>query len=148
VSPVYGRCAVAIPAPAADVFAWLVHAERWPEWYSQCTRVRLVSGPRPALGIGTHFEWTVLGVPVATTVEECAPPLRLAWSGHGLGASAYHSWDIEPTAEGCRVVTEETQRGLLPSLTRVVLRPLLAYTQRSWLAALARVAVSGPAPGR
>lgn len=148
VSPVYGRCEIAIAAPAADVFAWLVHAERWPEWYSQCTRVRIVSGPKPALGIGTHFQWTVLGVPVATTVEECAPPLRLAWSGSGLGATAYHAWDVEPTPDGCRVVTEETQRGVIPSVTRLLLRPLLRHTQRSWLAALARVAVSGPPPAR
>jgi hypothetical protein len=60
--------------------------------------------------------------------------MRLAWSGTGLGAAAYHSWDVEPTTEGCRVVTGETQRGLVPSLLRAVLRPLLFYTQRQWLA--------------
>lgn len=135
-----------IPAPAADIFAWLIQAERWPEWYSQCGSVRIISGPGPALSVGTHFRWTVLGFPVTTTVEECESPLRLAWSGTGLGAAAYHSWDIEPTREGCRVFTEETQRGLIPAVARVMLRPLLRYTQRSWLDALARVAVSGPPP--
>lgn len=136
-----------VAAPVADVFAWLVHAERWPTWYSQCGSVRILAGPSPALGIGTRFRWTVLGVPVETVVEECAPPHRLAWSGTGLGAAAYHSWDLEPTATGCRVVTEETQRGAVPSLLRVVLRPLLSYTQERWLAALAGIATSGaPAP--
>jgi hypothetical protein len=147
-SPVYSRAAIMIAAPATQVFAWLVRAERWPEWYSQCSRAEIVLGPRPDLGLGTHFRWTVLGVRVATTVEECEPPFRLAWSGTGLGAAAYHSWDVEPTPEGCRVVTEETQRGVIPSLARVVLRPLLAYTQRSWLDALGRVAVAGPPPPR
>jgi hypothetical protein len=128
------------------VFAWLVHAERWPQWYSQCTSVRILSGPAPALGIGSHFRWTVLGVPVVTTVEECDPPHRLAWSGTGLGAAAYHSWDVEPTPTGCRVITEETQRGLIPSLLRVLLRPLLRFTQIRWLEALAKVAVAGPPP--
>jgi hypothetical protein len=90
----------------------------------------------------------VLGVPVETTVEECDPPHRLAWSGTGLGAAAYHSWDIEPTPSGCRVVTEETQRGVTPSLLRVVLRPLLRFTQVRWLEALARIAVEGPPPSR
>lgn len=121
-----------------------MHAEQWPEWYSQCTSVRIVSGPAPALGIGTRFRWTVLGVPVETTVEECAPPHRLAWSGTGLGAAAYHSWDIEPTATGCRVTTEETQRGVLPSLLRVLLRPLLRFTQVRWLDALAEAARTPP----
>jgi polyketide cyclase/dehydrase/lipid transport protein len=130
------------------VFAWLVHAERWPSWYSQCSRVRILTGPAPALGIGTRFRWTVLRVPVVTVVEECEPPRRLAWSGTGLGAAAYHSWDIEPVPSGCRVVTEETQRGAVPSLLRVVLRPLLRYTQVAWLSALARAAESGPPPRR
>ncbi len=144
VSPIYSRRELAIAAPAGDVFAWLVHAERWPEWYSQCSRVRILSGPAPALGVGSHFQWTVLGVPVVTTVAECDPPRRLAWSGTGLGAAAYHSWDIESTPNGCRVVTEETQRGTLPSLLRVLLRPLLRFTQVRWLDDLARVAVKAP----
>jgi hypothetical protein len=109
--------------------------------------VKIVSGPAPALAVGTHFRWTVLGVPVVTTVQECVPPFRLAWSGTGLGAAAYHSWDVEPTPDGCRVITEETQRGAIPSLLRVLLRPLLRFTQVRWLDALARVAVAGPPPG-
>lgn len=146
VSPVYSRHEVAVAAPVADAFAWLVHAERWPEWYSQCGSVRILSGPAPALGIGTHFRWTVLGVPVVTTVEECDPPHRLAWSGTGLGAAAYHSWDLTPTPNGCLITTEQTQRGVLPSLLAIVLRPLLRFTQVRWLDALARVAVAGPPP--
>jgi hypothetical protein len=125
-----------------------VHAERWPDWYSQCGSVRILAGPAPALGIGTRFRWTVLRVPVETIVEECEPPLRLAWSGTGLGAAAYHSWDVEPTPNGCRVITEETQRGFVPSTLRSALRPLLRFTQVRWLAALAEVAVAKPAPRR
>ena len=146
VSPVYSRREITVAAPVADVFAWLVHAEQWPTWYSQCGRVDIVSGPRPALGIGTRFRWTVLRVPVETVVEECEPPHRLAWSGSGLGAVAYHSWDLEATANGCRVVTEETQRGVIPSLLRIALRPLLTFTQEHWLAALADVATRGGPP--
>lgn len=81
-------------------------------------------------------------MPVETIVEECDPPHRLAWSGTGLGAAAYHSWDVEPTPDGCRVVTEETQRGPMVSVLRVVLRPLLRYTQVAWLDALARAATT------
>ncbi len=146
VSPVYARSAVDVAASIGDVFAWLVQAERWPTWYAQCGSVRILAGPAPALGIGTRFRWTVLGVPVETIVEECDQPHRLAWSGTGLGAAAYHSWDLEPTATGCRVVTEETQRGAVPSLLRFVLRPLLRFTQERWLAALATTAASAPPP--
>lgn len=110
--------------------------------------MRILSGPAPALAIGTRFRWTVLGVPVETVVRECTAPTRLAWSGTGLGAAAYHSWDLAPVAGGCRVVTEETQRGLVPSLLRFVLRPLLRFTQVRWLDDLARAATAGPPPGR
>lgn len=105
-----------------------------------------MAGPAPALALGTRFRWTVLGVPVETIVEECEPPHRLAWSGTGLGAAAYHSWDLEPTPSGCRVITEETQRGMLPSLLRFVLRPLLSFTQERWLADLAKAAAGGGTP--
>lgn len=146
VSPVYSRRAVEVTTPVATAFAWLTHAERWPEWYSQCGSVTILSGPAPILGMGSHFRWSVLGVAVVTTVEEYDPPHRLAWSGTGLGAAAYHSWDVEPTATGCRVITEETQRGALPSLLRVVLRPLLSFTQERWLADLAKVAATRDLP--
>ena len=108
--------------------------------------MRILAGPSPALAVGTRFRWTVLGVPVVTTVQECDPPHRLAWSGTGLGAAAYHSWDIEPTPTGCRVITEETQRGTMPSLLRIVLRRLLKFTQVRWLESLERVAVAHPPP--
>jgi uncharacterized protein YndB with AHSA1/START domain len=146
VSPVYSRREVEVAAPVATVFAWLTHAERWPEWYSQCGSVKILGGPAPVLGTGSHFRWSVLGVAVETTVEECDPPHRLAWRGTGLGATAYHSWDIEPTPTGCRVITEETQRGAVPSLLRVVLRPLLSFTQERWLADLAKVASTRDLP--
>lgn len=141
-SPIYGRSEIHVAAPPAEVFGWLVRAERWPEWFGDCTYVAIEAGPRPGLGVGTRFRWTVMRVPVVTTVEVCEPPTVLAWSGSGLGARAYHAWIIEPTADGCRVITEETQRGVIPSLLRFLLRPLLLYSQRRWLADLARVAGS------
>ena len=142
VSPVYGRSEIEIAAPPAVVFGHLVRAERWPEWFADCTAVRIEAGPKPDLDVGTRFRWTVLRVPVVTAVEECEPPTRLAWSGSGLGARAYHGWIVEPTPTGSRVITEETQRGVGPSLLRWLLRPLLLYSQRRWLADLARVATA------
>jgi len=141
-SPVYGRSEITIAAPPAVVFEHLVRAERWPEWFADCSAVRIEAGPRPELDVGTRFRWTVMRVPVVTTVEECEPPTRLAWSGSGLGARAYHAWILEPAAGGCRVLTEETQRGAVPSLLRFLLRPLLRYSQRRWLTDLARVATA------
>jgi Polyketide cyclase / dehydrase and lipid transport len=145
-APVHSRNALRMDSPAERVWAWLVRAPLWHTWYRHCRRLRLENAPGPDLALGTRFTWATLGVRVDTTVEEWAPGRRLAWRGTGLGAEGYHAWALEPDGTGCQVVTEEAQRGLFPSLGRVVLRRALRRVHDEWLAALARVARTGPPP--
>jgi len=145
-APVYTRNALDISAPPGIVWTWLVRAARWPEWYGNCKNLKFVSEPGPDLKPGTVFEWTTFGVRVRTRVEEFEPPSRLAWLGTGPGARGYHGWLIERTGEGCRVVTEETQRGIVPSLGRWFLQRALLRQHQIWLEGLARLARSGPPP--
>ena len=60
--------------------------------------------------------------------------------------AAYHAWTSSRPPTGCRVITEETQRGAMPCLLRIVLRPLL----KLHAGAVARVLGAGrggaPAP--
>ena len=44
---------------------------------------------------------------------------------------------------GCRVITEETQRGFLPSLGRLYIRGALHRNHQAWLEGLARMAATG-----
>ncbi len=48
-----------------------------------------------------------------------------------------HLWVLEPIDSGCRLVTEEVQRGLLPSIGRVYLRHGLHTWHDRWLAGIA-----------
>jgi len=134
---------LAIAAPAERVWTWLVHAKRWPEFYGNAKRVE-IDGGSDALTAGVTFRWTTFNLRVTTTVREFEPARRLAWFGSGYGSSGYHSWTIESRGDTCHVVTEETQRGFLPSVARLYLRGALHRQHQRWLEGLARVALTGP----
>ena len=74
------------------------------------------------------------------------PFRELGWDARATGLYAYHGWMLEPAAVGCRVVTEETQRGWVPMLARWYLRGALHGAHEEWLASLARIAPTGEPP--
>jgi hypothetical protein len=124
------------------IWPWLVRAERWPELYAGASHVRT---PTPELALGTRFTWRTLGVSVTTVVEEFFPNERLAWRDSGVfGASAYHTWAFERRGAGAYLVTEETQRGFVPSLFRSQLKKTLIDRHQRWLEGLVRAATLGP----
>lgn len=130
---------------ARQIWPWLVRATRWPTYYANCRDVQFVSGRGPDLEKGTVFRWRTFGVPVETRVEEFVPFERLSWSGRGLGARGFHSWVLVNEAGRCRVVTEETQRGVIPYVCRLPFRRMLLHQHQLWLKGLAHVAAKGPA---
>jgi hypothetical protein len=79
------------------------------------------------------------------TITECVPRRRLSWAttveGDETGSSAFHGWVITPTAEGCHVLTEETQQGpwFLDLVGHKYPGALYSYHQ-DWVEALARAA--------
>ena len=130
------------------MWAWLVRAARWSEHYENCKRLTFEdAGAGPDLTLGARFSWVTFGARVKTVVEELEAPSRLAWSGGALGMSAYHAWLIEPREAGCWILTEETQRGLLPRLGRALLRPRMHAWHQRWLEGLVERARSGPPEG-
>ena len=138
-SPVFTHNELVIAAPAVVLWTHLVRARRWPEWYANARAVEIDGGDE--LALGTRFHWTTFGVRAHTVVTEFVPERRLAWSGAGPGFAGYHGWVLEPLPEGAtRVITEETNRGLLASLGRMFLRRGLHKWHQRWLEGLARVA--------
>ncbi len=107
------------------VWAWLVRAQLWPAWYPNSANMHFSTGQSPDLALGTRFKWktgffnpdtkkaTRFGVTVDCKVQEFLPPQRLAYEFHGTGISGYQAWLIEKTETGCRVLTEERQRGFV-----------------------------------
>jgi hypothetical protein len=142
--PVWGYNAIDTASDPRHVWAWLIRAARWPEWYPHCRHLVFDTTVGPDLAPGVRFSWNTLGVRVHTVVEEWRPYERLAWRGAVPGGVGYHAWVIEPRAGGCRIITEETQRGVVPSMGRWYIRRALRNAHDIWLARLADRARNGP----
>lgn len=145
-TPVFAHNELRIDARPEVVWAWLVRAQRWSEYYFNCRGLKFVGG-RPEHGElrpDVRFTWWTFGVPVDCTVTEFQANRRLAWRGGGAGASGYHGWLIQPAGDASLVVTEEVQAGLVPRLAAPILNRALAWTHQKWLESLARVATAGP----
>jgi hypothetical protein len=76
-------------------------------------------------------------------VEEFVPAERIAWTARGTGVEAYHAWLLTPVADGCRVLTEETQYGWLARAGRLLLPNRMHTQHQRWLDALAGQAMGG-----
>lgn len=145
-APVYTWNAIDVGAASERVWAWLVRAPLWPSYYDNASKIAFPNGGGPDLALGTRFTWRTFNVSVDTTVTELVPNERLAWRGKTVGGVGYHGWVIERTPRGCRVVTEETQRGIVPSLGRLFLRRGLLTQHQRWLEGLKRMAEAGAPP--
>jgi uncharacterized protein YndB with AHSA1/START domain len=141
--PVYVRNEITVAAPPAEVWQRLVRAQQWPDWFSRAKKVRMLEGG-PDLAVGARVRWHMLGADIAVTVRRAEATRRLDWEGGAAGVHAYHAWLLEPVAGGTRIVTEETERGPLPSLLRWYLRGALHRAHQEWLESLARVAAAPP----
>uniref|UniRef100_UPI0035CA8446 SRPBCC family protein n=1 Tax=uncultured Sphingomonas sp. TaxID=158754 RepID=UPI0035CA8446 len=140
VMPVHVVNTLAMAADPAAVWKRLIAAEGWPAFYTNASNVRVDGGGdlRP----GVTFRWRTFGVDLVSTVEEFVPGERIAWLAHGTGVIAYHAWAIAPAASGCIVVTEETQRGVMARLGKLLMPGRMHRQHQLWLEGLARVAMA------
>jgi len=137
-APVYARNEIRTGLTAEQLWPALVTATRWPQWYPHARRVSITGGGE-ALTASSRFSWTTLRVRVRTQVTEFEPARRLAWTGSGPGGSGYHRWIFTPATDGCLVVTEEVQIGLLPRLAAGRLHRTLQANHQRWLEELVEV---------
>jgi uncharacterized protein YndB with AHSA1/START domain len=129
------------------VWAWLVRAPLWPSWYPNSSGVRILEQPGAAeLALGTKFRWKTFGVRLEAVVEEFVPPERIAWTARAVGIDVYHAWLLEPSRDGCHVVTEETQHGWLAALSHRIMPRRMHKGHDLWLRRLCEQAISGPPP--
>ncbi len=144
---VYAHNERIIPAPPERVWNLLVEVQGWSQYYANAHFVELADPRQHRLQNGTVFRWVTFGaLPIRSEVYPCQRPLRIGWRWWGHGAHGYHGWLIEPHPLGTRVVTEETNRGILPSLLYPVIQPLLRLQHGYWLRQLARRASRPPRP--
>jgi hypothetical protein len=134
-----------IPAPPEVIWAWLIRAVRWPEWYPNASDVRLPEGAGPDLAQAMQFRWRTFGVRIVSNVNEFEPYTRVAWDGHATGLDVYHAWVIEP--HGPReslVLTQESQNGWLARISNAVMPNRMSHYHQIWLERLSGKARGGP----
>jgi hypothetical protein len=141
-APIHVRNEVAVLAPAATVWAWLIRARNWPTWYPNCHDVHIGNGLAD-LSPNVTFRWRTFGVSLFSQVEEFIPVERIAWNARGNGVWAYHAWLLRPNSGGCTVVTEETQYGFLARMGRLLMPSRMHRFHQVWLEGLKEKAQNG-----
>ena len=148
-TPVHVRNELHIAASPATVWAWLVRAPLWPQWYSNSRNVRILHGSPRELEAGSRFAWTTFGVRIVSEVQEFVVGERLAWDAKSLGVDAYHAWLLTPHADGgCTVLTEETQHGFVARSGALLFPTRMFRFHQIWLESLRERALSGLPPER
>ena len=144
ISPIYALNEIDVKASADVVWKLLVDAKNWSRFFPPEDRVSILGG-EPGLALGTRWTRVTIGFPMHLVVTESVPGRRISWSttvdGDETGSTAFHGWVITPTADGCHVLSEETQQGpwFLEQLGHKHPGGLYGYHQ-DWVEALARAA--------
>lgn len=137
---VFAQNKIDIAAAPETVWSLLLDCKRWPDWYFHCSDVSVNRGG-PLLQYDTRFRFKTLGFFFNPKIDVFEPFRMLVWSAKGpAGTKGAHAWYIEPTPNGCHVVTEEAQQGLLLSIIGRRTRKRLLKAHGEWLRALKDVA--------
>lgn len=102
-----------ISAPPQVVWDIITDVSAWPEWYSGAANVSILRPVDGRVGPDSVVSWRTMGLNFDSVVKEFEPPNRFAWDSRKAVIRGYHAWLIIPTAEGCRVITDESFRGPL-----------------------------------
>jgi hypothetical protein len=143
-SAVHVRNELEMQAAPEAVWAWLVRAARWPEWYPNSSNVQFADRLGPDLENGMVFWWRTFGVDLESKVCEFVPGERVSWNGRGSGVWVYHGFLIKKTPTGCKVLTEESQYGWRCWLGKIFIPNNMSNKHQLWLERLERQAKTGP----
>lgn len=104
--------AIRIQAPPEAVWRVLIDASNWPQWYEGASNLELQGG-HTELRADTVFHWRTMGLDFVSTIREFEPNRRLSWESEKWVIRGYHGWLIIPTQDGCILITDESQNGIL-----------------------------------
>jgi hypothetical protein len=139
-APVHVVNSLTVSAAPEAVWTALIRAQDWPRFYGNASKVAIEDGG-PNLFDEARFTWRTFGVDLESQVREFQPFERIAWLATAPLIEAYHAWLILPEpGGGCRIVTEETQRGVAAVVGRLVFPGRMERWHQRWLEGLARAA--------
>jgi len=139
-SLIFIRNEIDINASPEKVWLWLTSATSWYQFSSNTSRVLMINQHSNYLIAGTKFMVKTFGTRLLNAVTEYVPCQRLAWKATGPGILAYHAWLIIPTETGCKVISEETQKGWLCKLGKMLMPNRIYNYHQKWLEGLKRKA--------
>jgi uncharacterized protein YndB with AHSA1/START domain len=127
---------IEIAASPEKVWAILVEAVKWPDWYKGAQEVVIANSDLSFLQKNSVFTWKTMGLNFKSTVKEFDPASRLSWESKKKSIQGYHAWVIIPTATGCRVITDESQNGWLTFFEKTFQGKKLKRLHDVWLTEL------------
>ena len=135
-SPIFIRNEIEINSSPEKVWVWLTNAKAWHKWYKNASRVMILNQYNDYLTMGTKFIWKTFGSRIIGEVKEFVPNQRLAWTSKGNGIQTYHAWLIIPTTYGCKVISEELQKGWMCKLGKMLKPNRVHNSYQIWLEGL------------
>ena len=112
---------VRIAAPQDTVWQVLSDVRDWPRWNAD-VKSMAVNGP---VEPGTEFSWKSGSASLVSHLEVVDPPREIGWTGETMGIHAVHVFRLEARDGGTTVRSEESFRGLIPSVLRGYSRKVL-----------------------
>lgn len=131
---------IEIAASPEKVWAILMEAEAWPDWYEGASNVAISNSNKRSLEANSVFTWKTMGLNFESTIKEYEAPYRLSWESKKESIQGYHAWLIIPTDTGCRVITDESQNGWLTFFEKTFQGKKLQYLHNVWLGELKKKA--------
>lgn len=135
---------IMINASPATVWAILIDALVWENWYKGAKNIRFVDTSHKQLQANSVMNWQTMGLKFRSTIKEYEPNRLLAWESVKKSIQGYHVWLIIPTANGCKVITDESQNGWLTFLEKTFQRNKLKKLHDVWLTEMKRKAELKP----
>ncbi|MDP9295828.1 MAG: SRPBCC family protein [Actinomycetota bacterium] len=102
-----------IAAPPETVWAVISDLPGWPSWNSEIKSITLEGPVAP----GTVFRWKSK-TSLVSKLEVVDPPREIAWTGVTMRIRAVHVFRFEPRDGGTLAHSEESWRGLIPSVLK------------------------------
>ncbi len=121
----------ASPQVVWDIF---INAAKWPELNKKAERIKLLNSPDGKLNSSSVFLWSPAGK-FTSTIKEFKPPYNVAWLGEtdNKKITIYNAWMIIPTAEGCKVISDESQNGPKTKLEKIFAPNMVRKDLHNWL---------------
>lgn len=124
---------IEIAAAPEKVWAILIEAAEWPDWYKGAQDVIISESDSSFLQQNSVFTWKTMGLNFKSTIKEFEQASRLSWESKKKSIQGYHAWVIIPTATGCRVITDESQNGWLTFFEKTFQGKKLKRLHDVWL---------------